>query len=166
MKISIKDNNKLPAIIKTIDELDGSAMHIGVLGEGKQQMIAWVQEYGISIIVTNKMRWFLHHQGLHLKKSTTMIHIPERSYIRAGWDANENEVMDKAEDMIPQLITKGISVSAYLDALGQESRDRVRDFARDLKNPKNHPFTIEQKGSSNPLVDNGSLIGAITYEIL
>jgi hypothetical protein len=166
MKISIKDNNKLPAIIKTIDELDGSAMHIGVLGEGKQQMIAWVQEYGINITITPKMRRFLAWKGLHLSPKTVFIHIPERSYIRAGWDANEQEVMDKSDELIPQLINKGISVSTFLDALGQESKDRIRDFARDLRNPKLHPFTIEQKGSDNPLVDKGSLIGAITYEIL
>lgn len=166
MRIRVKDNNKIPAIIKTMEELNGSKIHVGVLGEGKQQMIASVQEYGIKITVTPKMRGFLAWKGLYLKKSTTQIIIPERSFIRAGWDEHEKDVLDKSDAMIPDLIQKGISVDTFLDALGQESRDLIRDFARDLKNPENHPFTIEQKGSSNPLVDNGGLIGAITYEII
>lgn len=163
MKIRIKDNNRIPEIIKTMNELDGQKMHVGVLGEGEQQMIAAVHEYGTRMTVTKKQRGFLHHKGLHVGKTIT---IPERSFIRAGWDANEKEVMDKCEEMIPELISKGISVSTYLDAIGQESADRIKDFAVDLKNPANHPFTIEQKGSSNPLVGKtGGLIGAITYEI-
>lgn len=166
MRIRIRDNNRLPEIIKTVEELNGSKMHIGVLGEGEQQMIAGVQEYGLKIAVTDKMRGYLHSQGLHLKKDTHHITIPERSFIRAGWDENEQDIMDLSDQMIPELLNKGISVSAFLDALGQESADRIKDFARDLRNPENHPFTIEQKNSSNPLVDTGGMIGAITYEIL
>lgn len=166
MRIRVNDNNRLPEIIKTIEELNGSKIRVGVLGEGEQQMIAGVQEYGIKIAVTPKMRRYLHSQGLHLKKETDFITIPERSFIRAGWDENEQDVLDKSDEMIPDLINKGISVSAFLDALGQESADRIKDFARDLKNPANHPFTVERKGSSNPLVDTGGMIGAITYEII
>lgn len=166
MRIRVNDKNRLPEIIKTIEELNGSKINVGVLGEGQQQMIAGVQEYGLKIAVTDKMRKFLHWKGLHLKPDTHFITIPERSFIRAGWDEHEKDVLDKSDAMIPQLINKGISVDAFLDALGDEARSLIRDFARDLKNPGNHPFTIDQKGSSNPLVDTGGLIEAITYEII
>lgn len=45
--------------------------------------IAAVHEYGCTIRVTDKMRGYLHSQGLHLKQSTQFIRIPERSYLRA-----------------------------------------------------------------------------------
>lgn len=166
MRIRVTDKNNIPAIIKTLNELDGQKIEVGVLGEGQQQMIAGVQEYGIKINVTPKMRRYLASQGLYLKKETTFITIPERSFIRAGWDEHERDVLDKSDEMIPELINQGISVNAYLDALGDEAASYIKDFARDLKNPGNHPFTIKQKQSSNPLVDTGGMIGAITYEII
>lgn len=166
MRIRIKDKNRIPEVIAKVEEFDGQKMHVGVLEDGQMGMIASVQEYGIKITVTPKMRGFLAHKGLHLKKSTTHITIPERSFIRAGWDANENDFLDQAEQHIKDAIVGGVSVSAVIDAMGQEARDYIREYARDLKSPANHPFTIDQKGSSNPLVDTGGLIGAITYEVI
>lgn len=166
MRIRITDKNRIPEVVAKVEEFNGQKMHVGVLEEGKMGMIASVQEYGIKITVTPKMRAFLAHKGLYLKKSTTQITIPERSFIRAGWDANENDFLDQAEQYIKDAVVGGVSVSAVIDAMGQEARDYIREFARDLRNPANHPFTIDQKGSTNPLVDTGGLIGAITYEII
>ncbi len=45
--------------------------------------IAWVHEFGCTIGVTEKMRAYLHSQGVNLKKSTRYIRIPERSFLRA-----------------------------------------------------------------------------------
>ena len=45
--------------------------------------IAWVHEFGYTIRVTEAMRTYLHRQGLHLKKTTEYIVIPERSFLRA-----------------------------------------------------------------------------------
>ena len=41
-----------------------------------------VHEFGATINVTPKMRAFLHHIGVHLKKDTTRIVIPTRSFLR------------------------------------------------------------------------------------
>lgn len=166
MRVTVQDRNQIPQILRRMKELDGQKMLIGVLGHGEQQMIAGVQEYGIRITVTPKMRGFLAWKGLHLKKTTTHITIPERSFIRAGWDEHEKDVLDKSDEMIPELVNNGISVNTFINALGDEAASLIKDFARELKNPENHPFTIGQKGSSNPLVDTGGMIGAITYEIL
>jgi hypothetical protein len=164
-RVRINDKNKIPEVVRKMEELDGSLVRVGVLEEGKIKMIAVVQEFGISIGVTDKMRRYLATQGLYLKKSTQHIRIPERSFIRAGWDENEKEILDKVESLVLEAIEKGISVDAVLDGTGQETQGRIRDYARDLKDPENHPFTVEQKGSSNPLVDSGNLIQNITYEI-
>lgn len=54
-----------------------------VRGKKGDVNIAAVHEYGCTIKVTDKMRAYLHYQGIHLKASTQFIRIPERSYLRA-----------------------------------------------------------------------------------
>ena len=163
--VRITDRNRMPQVRNTLRQANGASIKVGIWGGGKMELIASVQEFGCRIPVTEKMRKYLHSQGLHLKPSTTEIVIPERSFIRAGWDENEGEINRKYEELIEDVFEQGISASAFLDAMGQEARDRIRDYARDLRDPANHPFTIEKKSSSNPLVDSGDMIQAIDYEV-
>lgn len=164
-RIRIRDKNNIPKAIRASEELDGTIIRVGVLQDGKTGMIAAVQEFGANVPVTQKMRGYLASQGLFLKATTTHIRIPERSYIRAGWDQNEPTIVKKYTDLLGKAIANGVSPDALLDALGLESQGALQQFARDLSSPSNHPFTVEQKGSSNPLVDTGNLIASIEYDI-
>jgi hypothetical protein len=164
-RVRVTDANNIPEVQRKMSELNGALVRVGVLEEGHTKMVAVVQEFGISIGVTGKMRKYLASQGLYLKKTTQHIKIPERSYIRAGWDENEKEILDKIDQLVKEAIEGGVSVDAVLEGAGQETQDRIRDYARDLKNPENHPFTVKQKNSSNPLVNTGNLIQSIIYEI-
>ena len=65
-------------------ELNGRRVNVGVYGE--QAWLAGIHEYGCKIKVTDKMRAYLHSQGLHLKDSTEYITIPERAFLRNGYD--------------------------------------------------------------------------------
>ncbi|MCY9007191.1 hypothetical protein [Peribacillus frigoritolerans] len=176
-RVRIKDKNKIPGIIKHAEELNNKQILVGIFGESAQSghgdsditmgEIAAIQEYGTRIQVTDKMRGYLASQGLPLKKSTTHITIPERSYIRAGWDEHEKGILDKAVNLLVDAIIEGKpSTNDALDAIGLEAEGKLQEFARHLNDPSNHPFTVDQKGSSNPLVDTGRLIGAITHEVL
>lgn len=112
------------------------------------------------------MRAYLHNMGLHLKASTTTITIPERSFLRSGFDENHKKVAKDSEPMVSAMLGGKMTVQAGAGAIGQQLADAIKKYARDLRSPANHPFTVDQKGSSNPLVDTGSLIGAITFEIV
>jgi len=73
----------------THENPDPNTVWIGVKkgskgSKGDMVDIAWVHEFGYTIAVTPKMRAYLHHKGLHLKTTTTHIHIPERSFLRAA----------------------------------------------------------------------------------
>ncbi len=164
-RIKIRDKNKIPQAVRASQELDGKRIKVGVLQDGQIGMIAAVQEFGANVPVTPKMRGYLASQGLFLKATTTQIRIPERSYIRAGWDQNEPDIVQKYADLLGKAVANGVSPDALLDALGLESQGALQRFARDLSSPANHPFTVEQKGSSNPLVDTGNLIASIEYDI-
>lgn len=165
MKLKIKDTNNTNELIKNLDLLNGRKVKVGVFSEGEIGKIAYVNEYGWDIEVTPKMRAYLHAQGLHLKKETTHIKIPERSFIRSGYDANREEFGKKAEWVVEASLKRGIDIETALDALGIELQGIIRQFMTDIKEPKNHPFTVEKKHSSNPLIDTGQLRTAIDYEV-
>lgn len=109
------------------------------------------------------MRAFLHMVGLHLKDSTTHIRIPERSFLRTGYDENRDAVIKKASMLMADVVSGEMGEGTMLIAVGTELSSKIKDYARDLDSPANHPFTADQKGSSNPLVDTGDMIAGITW---
>ena len=78
-----------------------------VQGKNGPVDIAAVHEYGCTIRVTDKMRGYLHSQGLHLKKTTQFIRIPERSFLRAT--LNDQAFRRKLEGIYTQAITEAFA---------------------------------------------------------
>lgn len=155
--------NKLPEITQTLQAISGRKVKVGALS-GEHAWLAGIHEYGLRITVTPKMRAFLHSQGLHLKDTTTEIVIPERSFLRTGHDENADRILKQTERALSQVIAGRMSIDDMLDLYGEQMATAIKTYIRDLSTPANHPFTIEQKGSSNPLVDTGGLIESITWK--
>lgn len=155
--------NKLPKVSKSVESIEGKKVKVGVFN-GEHAWLAGIHEYGCNITVTDKMRAFLHGQGLHLSPNTTVIKIPERSFIRKGHDENANRVIEQTERALGQVIAGNMSVDDMLELYGEQMATAIKTFARNLNSPANHPFTIEQKGSSNPLVDSGDMIEHIEWK--
>lgn len=151
-------------MIKSAQAISGKKVNVGVL-QGEHQWLARIHEYGCKITVTPKMRAYLHRQGLHLKASTTVITIPERSFLRSGFDQHHKEVVDKAERTLPDVLLGTMSEDEYCKLVGTLLASKIKDYATDLNKPANHPFTVEQKGSANPLVDTGEMVRGITFEV-
>ena len=150
---------------KAVNDLQGRKVNVGYIEGGEMAWLAAIHEYGCRIKVTPKMRAYLHRQGLHLKKSTTEIVIPERSFLRAGFDEHSAGVIKKTDPLIADVLGGTMSVEKFCDTVGLLLKSKIQDYAVDLRNPANHPFTVKQKGSSNPLVDSGDMIGALSYEV-
>lgn len=155
-------HDDISKMTRTLEGLDGHAVEVGVLG-GEHAWLAAIHEYGCTIQVTPKMRAYLHAHGLHLSETTRSIKIPERSFLRAGYDANVDEVMERARQVVAAAAQGDLTARAALEVVGALLRDRIRDYARDLSDPPNRPYTRKQKGSSNPLVDTGDMIGGIEW---
>lgn len=158
---TVKDD--FPKMRKSLASLNGRKVTVGC--DGENAWLAAIHEYGCTITVTPKMRAYLHRQGLHLKESTTVIKIPERSFLRAGFDEHNGEVLKKVERTMPDVLIGTLSVDQYLKTIGILLSSKIKDYARNLNSPANHPFTVQQKGSSNPLVDTGTMIESIGYEV-
>lgn len=173
MGVKIKNQSNINDLLKAFDR--DHKIKVGYFGATSDKTesgsditigeLAAIQEFGCKIPVSDKMRKYLASQGLFLKADTKYINIPERSFIRSGWDNAEDEVMDKLDELIGQLVQTKIPINVLLDAIGLEAKGKLQKYARDVSNPPNHPFTVAQKGSSNPLVDTGEMIGAMDYEV-
>lgn len=156
--------NKLPKITANIRALANKSIEIGAI-QGEHAWLAGIMEYGCDIVVTPKMRAFLHHQGLHLKDSTTHIKIPERSFLRASHDEKGEEVLKQGERALGLVVSGNMSLEQYLDMVGRNYITMIKEYIVELDSPPNHPYTVDQKGSANPLVDTGGLVESISYRI-
>lgn len=165
IKVTVRDNNRIPEIIADLRKMNQKKAKVGYRSGSELEMIAGVHEYGARIKVTDKMRGYLASQGLHLRAETTHIVIPERSFLRTGADKHVIDVQRKADEFIADVIAGNISTETFFEMLALELRGKIQEHARDLDNPVNHPFTVERKGSNNPLVDNGGLIGGMEVEV-
>lgn len=156
--------NKFPEMERAAAELNGRRVNVGVYGE--HAWLAGIHEYGCKIKVTDKMRAYLHSQGLHLKASTEYITIPERAFLRNGFDQGKDEVVKNAEAVLCDVLSGHMTVDMFLHGIvGLPLESKIKDYAIDLTDPPNHPFTAGKKKSSNPLVDTGGMIGSITHRV-
>lgn len=156
--------NKIPEIEARTNHIRGRKIIAGVL-DGEHAWLARIHEYGLNIEVTDKMRRYLASQGLHLRAETKFIRIPERSFLRSGHDEHIEEVMSKVAGILPDVLSGNVSDDQFLDAIGLLLTSRIKDFAVELKSPPNHWFTVERKGSANPLISTGDMINSITWEV-
>lgn len=91
--------------------------------------------------------------------------IPARPFIRGSHDKHKRE----AERIMAHLAGKlgsGASVAEVLNTLGQWYETKVKAHANSGAFVPNAPATVARKGSSKPLVDTGTMIGAIRYEVI
>jgi hypothetical protein len=167
MSVTIRDSNNTDRLIRNLNQLERKKLKIGVFGSDDAElvMIAGVHEYGVEINVTPKMRAWFAANGYPLKKETTKITIPERSFLRSGYDENVNDIVDKIEDLLPQVLQDRINPQLFADMIGLEFAGRIQQKLRNLRDPANSSMTVERKGSSNPLIDTGRLVGAIRHEV-
>lgn len=158
------EKDLFPKMVKVASSLNGAKVKVGVL-KGEHQWLAAIHEYGCTIPVTDKMRAYLHRIGVHLRRSTTQIVIPERSFLRAGYDENHKDIMETAEKVLPDVLIGTLSEEQYLDLVGMTLRDAIKDYAVDLKDPPKKPFPTSDPSKMNPLVQTGAMINGIEYEI-
>ncbi len=96
---------------------------------------------------------------------TPSVVIPPRPFLSAGFDEHSKEVLKKAERLLPGVLDGAMRVEQYCESIGLLLASKIKDYARDLKNPPNSNITKNVKGDDNPLVDTGKMIESITYEV-
>lgn len=94
------------------------------------------------------------------------VKIPERSYIRGGFDDRQPKIEQRAITLLKRVLMFKISPKEYHELLGEYTVGQIKDYMTKLKDPPNSPVTTKNKGSSNPLIDTGRLRSSITYKVV
>lgn len=133
-----------------------------------------IHEFGCQIPVTDKMRGFFFHKfGINLKKSTTHIIIPSRSFLQMPLERRQDlrrKLQDKlgeSENVLEYIEQTGDSesIAVLLGAAAVEQIMEAFESGGWGQWEPNSGITSSQKGSALPLVDTGNLKQHITYEV-
>lgn len=92
--------------------------------------------------------------------------IPERSFMRAGFDKSRKLLMDTSTKLYDKILNGTMTTEIAIKILGLFHIDQIKAFINLLKHPANAPSTIRQKGSSNPLVNTGQMRNSIQHEVI
>lgn len=92
--------------------------------------------------------------------------IPERSFIRAYFDENQERLKKIFARLMSYYVIQGRGTKEQvLELLGQQIVGEIRKRISRGIPPPNAPSTIAKKGSSKPLIDTGQLRSSITYRV-
>lgn len=95
------------------------------------------------------------------------VEIPERSFIRAGYDNSRSKIMEDTEDAASKVACGEWDAETAANHVGMKARDYIIGYMMDAGN-------FDQKGSitrstsnwpDNPLIETGRLRNSITYVI-
>lgn len=91
--------------------------------------------------------------------------IPSRPFLLNAIRKNNAEYLNALKISGKKLLMGTTVLSNVLNKLGIKAQGDVQQEITDLKTPANHPNTIKQKGSSNPLIWSGRMRGAVTWKV-
>lgn len=166
IKKIIKQNN-IPLLQNILLQLRAKKIAVGLFNdEPYVLMYGTVNEYGMDINITDKMRAWLLANGLYVKSTTTAIHIPERSFIRKTFMEKGDQINSAVKINLDQLLTMKIDINTFFNRTGDFLVQIVQQTIENTFAPPNHPFTVQMKGSNHPLIDSGKLFDSITYKIV
>jgi phage gpG-like protein len=142
-----------------------------------------IHEFGATIQVTEKMRAYLHHIGIHLKPETTTITIPTRSFLRdTFFNSQAKERLMDVGHLAERELNKEYFEYKMIDnpeffmdvcnAIGAKALEMVQDSFRAGGYPsKWAPISeITRKNriadpNNPPLQDTGDLMDSISVEV-
>lgn len=91
--------------------------------------------------------------------------VPERSFLRAWFDANLGKNKSLLASRLRQVIAGKITKDQALGQLGASFVSGIQKRISTHIDPPNADSTIARKGSSTPLIDTGTMRASITYEV-
>ena len=96
---------------------------------------------------------------------TKSVHIPERSFLRAGHDKEAERIIKQTERAIGQVLGGKMSLDKLYNECGKQMATAIKEYATSLDSPPNSWATKATKGDDNPLVATGDMIEHITWRV-
>lgn len=187
----------LERLLKAFDKK--ISVRVGIIGEKASQIhkgtdltnaeLGAVHEFGCTINVTDKMRNYLHSQGLHLKNDTKTIQIPARAFLRGSILSAQGRKniakrvearamkgdLEFSKDMqINKIAYQNFEhldeiLKIFADLVGFAAWEEVNHaFEDDKIKPPTTPASKQMRKynkSAPTLVDTGDLKRSISYEV-
>lgn len=91
--------------------------------------------------------------------------VPERSWLRAWFEANHRTVIVDVKAGLAQVVQGRLTHEGLLELLGNKYAAQIKARIIAGVDPPNAESTIQRKGSSTPLIDTGQLLSSIGYEV-
>lgn len=159
------DNTK-----KLLSELKGlnKTIRVGYLGDDEMVKIGTINEFGAEIHSEKAKKYLfakMKEAGIPvMSKGGGPIKIPERSHIRSTFDSTRsvNKVFNDAQ----KSFSNERNIGKVVNVIGLSMAGEIQEKIASNIPPKNHPFTIHQKGSNKTLIDSGRMRQAVTYEVV
>ena len=134
----IKGSSNLERLHKQLVKSCEEKIHVGIQGNPELATRLAVNEYGVGVKERPAVRRFVRKEKRRGFKGG-LVKVAKRMTLEEGISRK-----DKA-------------------TLGEVTAEKLKQAIVGLRSPQNSPETIEQKGGrSNPLVDSGETVGAIT----
>lgn len=93
--------------------------------------------------------------------------IPERSFIRAGYDAGKNKILAACEWAARAIVFDGISAEIAAERIGVAGVGIIKRYMRSgAILPKSSLTLASAPNKTKPLIRSGRLANAITYEVI
>lgn len=93
------------------------------------------------------------------------IEVPARSFIRGWWDEASPAMRRDFGKLMQSVLAGKRTKEDILELIGQRGQGQIQArIAAGIK-PENKPSTIERKGSSVPLIDEGQLRSTVSYAV-
>jgi hypothetical protein len=152
------DDRRWREMMKRAAELGKRVVKVGVIGTEA----ANETEEGITV---GRLAG-VHEYGAAIRIGSTVIIIPERSFIRATLAEKRTDIFALVSRLNDRVLTGRMSEDQALGLIGTKAVGEIQKrMARGIQ-PENAPSTIAAKGSSKPLIDTGRLRQSVTYAVV
>lgn len=130
-----------------------------------KKLIAGLREASITVGIHSDEGAKAHDEentilDIAIKNEFGAVGVPERSFIRAWFDASKDAFTSVAEKEALAALEDG-DVERHATRIALWAQGQIQQRIADGIQPENSPTTIERKGSSTPLIDKGVLRSSI-----
>lgn len=147
---SVTDTDKgYAALMKKLGRVQPKLI-VGVFGENAQAVAD-----GENVITIGELAE-IHEFGLG---------VPERSWLRGYVDENNDRITQMIAAVGAQVTAGNLTPEAALNLVGLKIVGEIKERISGGIQPANAESTIQQKGSSVPLIDTGQFRGSISHQV-
>ena len=123
----------------------------------------WVLDTGENRFIVRSRGQELDFLFLLVPKVT----IPERSFIRAGYDSGKDRLVKACELAARAIVFEGIRADTAAHRIGAAAVGIIKGYMRSgALLPKSSITLASAPGKTSPLIQSGRLINAVAYEVI